>query len=246
MSIALRIIKGIFATLFSLLVIFIIGFFIWRITSSDTPKSMGAITPTESVLAAYEEYGESMTVIKQEQATITRTEKNYGYFSITDNIIIPDANEVQLIFRYNNSTLRSTAEDFSLPSVPSRDDEVYDVTLSVAIDLTPENKDDNLGNNTESVKFVRCHGTLVASEQQNIYNFRKLVFNFDDCELDISELMQNELLLAIYADIYYAESIDAESIDYESEAYGTLCVYDYITQTTLVELDKKDIAALEN
>ncbi len=241
MSIALRIIKGIFALLFSLLVIFIVGFFLWRIASSDTPKSMEALTPTESVRTVFAEQGESMYIFRQEQASITRGENNYGYFSITDNIIIPDANEVQLVLRYNNSTLRSTAEDFSLSEVPSRDADVYDVTLLVAIDLTPQNDDDNSGNGEESVKFVRCHGTLVASEQKNLYNFRKFVFNFSDCELDIAELIENNLLLAIYTDIYYSESID-----YQGDTYGTLIIYDFKGKNLDVELDKKSISALEN
>ncbi len=241
MSIALRIIKGIFSLLFALLVLFILGFFLWRIIASGTPKSMKPIVPTEQVRAVYAEDGEEMSMFRQDQRNITSSEGNYGYFSVTDYVIIPDADQVQMAFRYNNSTLRSTQEDFGLESAPSRDENTYDVTLVVAIDLTPEDDSDNFGNDEGSVRFVRCHGDLVASEQKNLYNFRRFVFDLSEEELDISQLMADKLLLAIYADVYYVGSID-----YEQSAYGTLCLYDYKTPNIAVELDKKDIEALEN
>ncbi len=240
MSIALRIIKGIFALLFSLLVIFIVGFFIWRIATSNTPKSMENIYPTDKLCELYDSQGEDMRVFRQEQRTITSGEQNSGYFAITDYMIIPDANQIQIVFRYNNSTLRYTAEDYGLDSVPSREDDCYDVTLLASVDLTPENKDDNLGNDEESVRFVRCHGTLVGSEQKNLYNFRRYIFDFDSAELDLDSLLDDGLLLAIYADIYYTGDID-----YAKQPYGSLCLYDYISPDIAVELDKKDFEALE-
>ncbi len=239
MSIALRIIKRIFVAFVSLLMIFVVGFFLWRIFSSENPKSMQALTPNERLVQAYGEHGEGLQIFRQEQRSITSNEKNYGYFAITDCKIIPDANQIQTVFRYNNSTLRSTAEDFSLPEVPLREANTYDVTLLLAIDLTPENAEDNLSNAPESIKFVRVHGEVVASEQKNLYNFRKIVFELDD--IDLKYLIEQGLLLAVYTDIYYSEAID-----YSAEAYGTLCIYDFKTENIEVELDKKDVKAIED
>ncbi len=240
MSIALRIIKRIFITFISLLMIFIVGFFIWRIASSGNPKSMQTLSPNQALVSLYEQQGEEMYMFKQEQRSITSSEQNYGYFAVTDCVFIPEANQIQTVLRYNNSTLRSTAEDFSLSDVPSREENTYDLTLLLAIDLTPEDTSDNFGNNTESVQFVRVHGNLVGAEQKNIYNFRKYVFLLGENELNLKDLIDQKLLLAVYADIYYSEQID-----YTADAYGTLCLYDFKTEVIPYEAQKSDIKALE-
>ena len=241
MSIVFKLIKRIIVVLFSLLIIAVIAILLWRIVSSGDPKSMDALYADEALCEAYAEEGEELYMFRQEQRSITSAEKNYGYFAITEYAIIPDADRIQAIVRYNNSTLRHTAEDYGLDEVPSRDDEVYDVTLVFAIDLTPENADDNLGNDPESVQFIRCHGTVVLSEQKNLYNFRQMVFNTDSAGIDLSELLDSGLLLAIYADFYY---IDA--VDYDAEPYGVLCLYDFKSENITVELEKKDVEAIEN
>lgn len=240
MSIVFKFIKRIFIVLFSLIIITVVAILIWRITSSNDPKSMEALHANEELCAAYSEEGEDLYMFRQNQRTITSSDKNYGYFAITNYTIIPEADQIQVTVRYNNSTLRHTAEDFALDEVPSRDDEVYDVSLLFAIDLTPENKDDNLGNDESGVKFVRCHGKVVLSEQKNLYNFRQMVFQTDSEELDLSELLDSGLLLAIYADFYYVDAID-----YDAEPYGVLCLYDFMSENIKVELDKKDIKALD-
>ena len=240
MSIAFKIVKRIFVALIALLIGAVIGFLLWRILSSGNPSSMKALNANEKLYTSYSEHGKELYMFKQEQRSITSADENYGYFSITDYTIIPDANQIQTTIRYNNSTLRHTAEDFGLADVPARDSHVFDVTLLFAIDLTPENEDDNLGNDEESVKFVRCHGSVTLSEQKNLYNFRQMVFDLDSAEIDIKSLMESKLLLAIYADFYYVGSLD-----YESTPYGVLCLYDFKSKDIAVKLDKADIKALE-
>ena len=240
MSIAFKIVKRIFVALIALLVGAIIGFLLWRILSSGDPSSMKVLNANEALCEAYEQHGEELYVFKQEQRSITSTEENYGYFAITNYAIIPDANQIQATVRYNNSTLRHTAEDFGLSDVPSRDAQVYDVTLLLAIDLTPENEEDNLGNDKESVAFIRCHGSVALSEQKNLYNFRQMVFDLGTADVDVKELIDSGLLLAIYADFYYVDAID-----YEATPYGTLCLYDFKSENVTVKLDSADIKAIE-
>ncbi len=241
MSIAFRIIKRIFAALLALLMIFIVGFFLWRIFSSSNSDEMDTVAPSNALCELYHREGESLYMFRQEQRSITSAAKNYGYFSVTSCVFIPDINEIQTTFRYNNSTLRSTAEDYSLPSVPERGDETYEMSLLFAIDLTPDNTEDNLGNNESSVRFVRVNGSVVLKEQKNLYNFRKIVFNLSDTELDLNTILDDGTLLAVYADIYYVGDID-----YEKDAYGTLCLYDYMSENITVPLKKGDIAAIES
>ena len=240
MSIVFKIIKKLIVGMFSLLVTGIIVFLFWRVFSSGDPKSMKTIDVNERISTAYESAGKELYMFRQEQRSITSGDDNYGYFSITDCKIIPDANQIQTTVRYNNSTLRYTAEDYELDEIPSRDDTVYDVSLVIAVDLTPDDESDNMGNDEESVELIRCHGKTTLSDTKNMYNYRKMVFQLDDANVDLSALMDEGILLAIYADFYYVGDVD-----YDETPYGTLCLYDFKTENEAVKLEKRDIKALE-
>ncbi|MBE6577403.1 MAG: hypothetical protein E7653_04635 [Ruminococcaceae bacterium] len=238
MSIVFKFIKRLVIALVSLVVAGVIALLLWRVFSSENPKAMETLTPTDKLVAEYNKSGDELYMFNQKQRSITSAEDNYGYFSITDYAIIPEANEIQTLFRYNTSTLKHTAEDHALEAVPSRDSEVYEVTLLLAIDLTPDNQDDNLGNDPESVRFVRCKGSTVGSDKKNMYNYRRVVFQLDDADVNIKQLLDQRLLLAIYADICYLGDINYDDPD------GTLCLYDYLSPNVRLELDKRDVKVL--
>lgn len=238
---SLKITWGIIKALVGLVIAFVMGFLLWRIASSGNPRSMSVLTPGENICQAYEQNGNELALFTQEQNSITRAENNYGYFSVTDHVLIPDANQLQLVFRYNNSTIRALAEDYGLAETPPRDAELYDVTLLLAIDLTPENTEDNDGNDPESVRFVRVFASEApTSDTTTLYNFRRFVFDIGESGEDLKSLMESGTLLAIYADVYYNQDID-----YKKMPYGVLCLYDYQTETEEVKLTGKDRKALE-
>jgi hypothetical protein len=222
---------------FYLLVFSLIFFLLWRIFSSDNPKSMEGLTLNDKVYAAYEQEGSDLYMFRQNLDMITRAEHNSGYFAITDSIFIPSANQIQLTFRYNNSTISSLVEDKGLSEIPSRDVELFDVTLLFAIDLTPENKDD--ANNPDTVKLVRVHANSSTPDKKNLYNFRRFVFDLGD--LDLKQIVEDGTLISVFTDIYYAGDAD-----YEKTPYGTLCLYDYITETYDVKLSSADKKAIED
>ncbi len=241
MSIASRTFRltGKFIKFLFLLLIFAINVvLIWRLFSTSVPASMKALSPNEALASAYEESDGELYAFSQEQRSITSAEGNYGYFSVTRATFIPSANQIQIVFRYNNSTLRHTQEDFSLDKAPSRDDEVYDVSLYVLTDNTPEDKSDNLENSPDTVSSVRIHPTYFKSEQTGLYNYR--LFVYDLGELDLASLVENDALVSVFADVYYVGAID-----YDAEPYGTLCLYDYITETRSVKLSSADKKAIE-
>ena len=219
----------------------VIALLLWRIFSSGTPSSLKAITPNDDLSAAYETYGNDLYIFKQDHMSITTAERNHGYFAITDYYIIPEANQIQLVFRYNNSTIRSLAEDYKLDKAPSRDAELFDVTLMVQTDLTPDNQKDNAGNIKGAVEYTRLFPTSVEREQTNLYNYFRYVFEFDAAELDLSLLLDDGILLAVYADVYYNQDID-----YEDTAYGTLFLYDYKTDIVKQRLSSADKRAIKN
>ena len=233
----MRIGKYIIKYFFVLLIIAINVTLIWRMTSSSDPKSMKTISPNEAILAEYKKSGKELYMFTQEQLKHTYAEYNYGYFAVTQTVFIPDANQAQIVFRYNNSTIKAVADDYNLPEVPSRDTELFDVTLLFAVDLTPENSDDNAISDGEGVRFVRFAASYSESEKKNLYNYRKLVFDFGDT--DIKSLLESNSLLAVYADIFYIGEVD-----YSSRPYGTLCLYDYKSENIPLTLKGRDISAI--
>ena len=222
-----------------LLVFGTIIFFIWRaFFSTAIPAEVKFLSPTPALRDAYKAAlaeGKELTVFYQESQydTTTVRDKNYSYFSAKEARFIQEANQVQLLFRYNNATIRHLVEDYNLAEIPDRSAELYDVTLYVAYDLTPDDLTDNAGNNPESVKFVRYHASSSTPATTLLYNYHRLTF--DGLDMTVTD----NPVLAVYVDVYYLGDVN-----YEDEPYGTICIYDYMAENTYGTLDKKEIAAL--
>ncbi len=237
------IVKLFFRALFVLLIIAVFVVLFWRMTAARVPTELEVLSPNEVLLEAYAEHGEDLRKLTQEQNTITRTKENYGYFSVSGAIFIPEAKQLQLLVRYNDSTLDALQKDYALDFLPDSNEDWYDVSLVLALDKTPENKEDNLSNSPESVELVRITASdICAREHKGRHSYRKLIF--DGIEL-------NESLLAVYADFYYVGDIAYQNEDfdvYEDKAYGTLCLYAYTEESInklspLSEADKKALEA---
>ena len=215
---------------------------LWRIFSSGVPYDMKALTPNDDLAKAYSEYGKDLYIFSQDQKNITTAERNKGYFSIIDYKIIPEANQIQLVFRYNNSTIRKLAEDYSLATVPSVDDLLFDVSICLQTDLTPNDNTDNAGNIEGAVDYIRVkpQEELTTHGQKTLYNYYRYVFDLGDAGVSLSELLDSGELLAVYADIYYNGDVD-----YEKTPYGTLCLYDYVSQRQVYRLSGRDCKAIE-
>lgn len=212
-------------------------FFIWRaFISTIVPSEVEGLAPNDPLKAAWlaaDEEGETLSYFTQMQDETTTAEHNYSYFTAKEVAFIEDANQIQLLFRYNNSTIRSLVKDYDLPSIPDRTADLYDITLYVAYDLTPADPTDNDGNDPESVKFVRYYPSSTESAQSLMYNYRRLTF--DGIDMNVTE----NPVLAVYVDVYYVEDVD-----YGKDSYGTLCIYDYATIRDYYELTKDEIKAL--
>ena len=222
-----------------LLVFGTIIFFIWRaFFSTAVPAEVKFLSANPALKAAYEtalSEGKELTVFYQESQydTTTVRDKNYSYFTAKDARFIVEANQVQLLFRYNNATIRHLVEDYGLAETPARTAELYDVTLYVAYDLTPADITDNAGNDPASVKFVRYHATSSEPASSLMYNYRRMTF--DGLDMTVTD----NPVLAVYVDVYYLGDLD-----YEAEPYGTICIYDYAAEKTYESLDKNVIEAL--
>ena len=215
-------------------------FFIWRaFISTVVPaevKYLSANTPLKEAYEAALAEGREVTVFYQESQydTTTVRDKNYSYFTAKDARFIQEANQVQILFRYNNATIRHLVEDYGLTETPDRAEDLYDVTLYVAYDLTPTDITDNAGNDPASVKFVRYHATSSEPARSLIYNYRRMTF--DGVDMTVTE----NPVLAVYVDVYYRGDLN-----YEAEPYGTICIYDYAAANTYGTLTKQEIEAIE-
>ena len=235
----LRLLWGGIKFLFVIFVFSVTAFLVWRaFISTKLPENVADIYIDEALSAQIAADGELSGAFRQEQRSITSTERNYGYFSVEKAVFLPSANELQMVARYNNSTLRATQKDFGLDAAPEREEEVYDVSLVIVIDKTPENKDDNLTGEGNSTEKIRLFPERCDAAEAHMYNYRRLVFDFG--EYSLRELLDEGTLIAVFADFYYVNEID-----YDKDAYGTLCLYDYITETIPYEPTKTESARIE-
>jgi len=243
-SIGLKIAWKIIKLIFVFCIFAVIAILFWRVLSSGNPKEMKPIHPTEELVELYGKDGKELEILSQKQRSVTSGENNYGYFSVTDYRIIPDINQIEIIVRYNTSTIRNVANDFSLDEIPPRDSDMFDISLVIAKDLTPDNDEDNLGNDEESVEFIRCFGETVMTDSKNLYNYIKIIFDTDTVGVDLNAMRDDGTLLAIYTDFY----LDYGEIkpNYEENPIGAVCLYDYVSHDVKEKLSAKDIKAIEN
>ncbi len=224
-----RIIKWVTRVLFLTLVACIVIFLGWRAVSHNTdPEEMTALVADEALTKAYATYGKELELYTQEQGTYTRAERNNGYFFIRQAVVIPQAEQIQILFRYNNSTIKALTEDYGLAQMPDRSEHLYDLSIAVKKDLTPDIYDDFDEEGCYTIE--RYHPSQEISGTRNLYNYRKAVFN---------DIVIDETTLGVFVDIYYVGDID-----YSQPAYGTLCIWDFTSEDLPVRLTQKDIDIL--
>lgn len=215
----------------SLLVFSVCGVLLWRIISSGDPASVSTLRVNANTYAAYEAYGEELLLQYQNQSTITRGENNAGYFSVTQYVFLPQADQVQLVFRYNNSTIRHVASDYALETVPDKSETLFDVTLVLTEALTEEERTESAAGS--GFKETRYFATAADTfrDETSLYTYYRFVFDGVSVE---------DSVIGVFADIYYVGDID-----YAREPYGALCLYDNESAWIRQTLTDRDLDALE-
>ena len=221
--------------LLSLLVMAVCAFWIWRVFfSAAIPSDFKKIQPNAALKAAYDTSGEALTFFTQEQATVTRGEHDYGYFGVPRFVFIPEANQVQLVFRYNNSTLEAVQSDLGLAERPPRGEQIFDVTLLMLTDTTPENGDDN-EDGSETVAKTRIHASAAPRVETTLL-YTYFYYTFDGVEL-------TDQTLVVYLDVY-ADTALGVTPDYTSAAMGTLRLYHHEAARLAEKLSAKEWRAI--
>ena len=216
---------------FTAFIILVNAVLLWRVFfSANIPNGLRALDVNEHSLAAYEQYGEDITLRYQNTYSTTYGEGNVGYFSTAECTFLPQANQVQVVVRYNNSTLRSLARDYEMDEIPKKALEWFDFTLVRATDRTPEDPTDN--NKPDALTFERIAPTSSGREETALYTYYRLVFDNVTVAPDTD---------GIFLDVYYLGDLN-----YDQTAYGTLCLYDCRKEWMTRTLTRADRKAFDN
>ena len=230
-------------TVFTLTCFLVIAALLLRVCSQNKiPTEIATLRANDSLKAAYSANKELKIIYQDYEIYSTendvRTDENgktvsnagKAYFAVPSALFIPDANQAQIVLRYNNSTLKYLSMDYPTlcPTIPDRSEEVFDITLVKVTDLTPDKTDDNY-----DVTFLaeeRFNVTDSIASESNLHNFRRLTF--EDFEL--------EGALRVYLCIYYKGAVD-----YGQPPYATVTVYESGERDIYYKLTDNDIAAIE-
>ena len=220
MSKAKKIAKITFKTVILAISFFIYAFFIFRLCSTqDAPKSVSSIVWNDTARAAYAADPDGFQILSQEPSTFIT---DNGRFWISDVIYLPQAKQLQMTIKYNDSTLKYLKEALEkqaseAQTEPSDESQPMD-TAAVEIVLPDEPFDysvlDNSGN--------RYHAYSSIADREQNYNYRRLVFE----NITVPEHA------AFYIDMYYVGAID-----YTAIPYGSLMAWN--TSQDTEELDTK-------
>jgi hypothetical protein len=207
----------------------VIALVLWRVLfSGHVPGRLKTLSVNQATYDAYLSEGETLTMYTQELSPVNMDGETAGYFWVCQAVFIPEANQVQVLVRYSNSTLKHIARDFSLgeDNIPSRDEDVIDVTLALRIDPDPTN------DTTTDRQTIRIQPSGEPIEDQTaMYNYR--IYVFDNVPLDTAALIN------IAVDFYYIDSIN-----YDRTPYSSIIVYETQYETKPVNLTARDKRAL--
>ena len=221
----LWILGHILKALFVLLVIGICTILIWRLAfSRRVPKSLAEIDGNAVLREALEQNGGNLTVLSQpDQVRYTEADHNYADYHVKDCVFFQEAEQAQLVFYYNNSTLEDVGKQLGLDLLSLRGEEVFSLELLLCTDLTPE------GHEGEPIVTERVVApTTPEMDTNSLYTFAR--YTFDDVALDG--------VTVVYLDIYYMH--EGERVE-----LGTIRLYHEQTETEQRELDRKEIERIK-
>ena len=135
---------------------------------------------------------------------------------------------MQVVFRYNNSTLEQIKEDLNLAEVPARGVEIFDVSLVTVRDTTPADASDNTDDSPNLAK-ERIAPSDKKIDTTLLYTY--ILYTFDGVEIAPDTI-------TAFFDIYYGASDDS------LPALGTLRLYHCESPNLPVELSRAERKAL--
>lgn len=163
------------------------GMFILRIMLSEYwPAEAKAVYENSVLDAAYSEEGLPPEAFLQTPVT-PYDNKNKAHFFFNHFVVIPDAKQIQLTLRYNDSTLEDIKNDMKLDALPAGDDARFSYYLR------------------DASGKVYAHSSANYSHFM-IYNYRRVVF--DNVDTSVTGML--------YLDVYFGEADPESDVPYGS------------------------------
>lgn len=208
--------------LFVLLIVGICALTFWRVfLSQRAPKELRTLADNEILSAAYAANGGRITVLTQEQVPYSQAADKQAYFNIDWCLFLTEADQVQLLLFYNDSTLEHVREDLELSETPPRGEEVFRLVLTQYINTTPDKTGEERVIEPKAITPSSCEiGTT------NLYTFARYTF-------DGVDLTDN---VVVYLDIFFGE---------EESSYSTLRLYHEESITDYRDLSRKEEKRIE-
>jgi hypothetical protein len=211
-----------------ILVFGIIALVLWRVLfSGHIPAKMKTLIVNENTYATYLDEGNKLTMYTQPQEQVIMEGDSAGYFWVCRAVFIPEADQVQILVRYNNSTLTRLAEDFELDRTLERSEDILDVTLVITVDSDPTN---DTTTDRQKVR-IQPSGEPIRDTTM-MYNYRLLVF--DGVTFDPASTIN----LSIE---FYLEGF----VDYDAHPLGSLVIYEPQYGTEPYALTLRDKRAIK-
>ena len=223
-SYALWILGHVLRALFALLIAFVCLFLGWRVFfSKRPPKELREISVNETLASAYAQHGELTVMEQPDQVRYTEGEDNYADYHVGNCVFLEEADQVQLLFFYNNSTLVDVSESLAIDPALPRGEEVFGVELLLLVDVSPEG---HVGDPVIEERVVRASHVEVGTT--SLYTFLRYTFDGVDMSDDVT---------VVYLDIYYEGA--------ERSELGTIRLYHKESKAEYRALTKKEQAVLE-
>jgi len=189
-----RVIKRVFKIILTLFIVAVNAILIWRVFfSTSIPSDIEALEPNAPIAAAYLQHGDALQVRYQNNFSTVYKEDEFGYFSNSEALFIPQANQVQVVIRFPKNAVETLAESQARKQGLDADatarlvEEMkaqsetkplcdwFTFSLVKTTDLTPGNREDNLDESTLS--FQRIFPTSIKQSSSTLYTYYRLTFD---------------------------------------------------------------------
>lgn len=234
-------------SLFVLLILFVyVLLFIRMCSVDDIPDEFKNIYVDNSLIELYNSENGEEKFIYQNLTKYNTDDKTYGHFSTASVMIAPEADQIQVIIKYNVSSLEALKDIYDLSvSIDRNRTDTFEFSLVVKSALEPIVEDAEEGqpipdyNDESNYKLSRLYPSKTEFLNAGRYNYIRCVFT------DIG--FDPQTTIGVFCDINYKDDIKYEQTGDDGktlDSYASICVYNYTFKDKTYKFTEADIASL--